>query len=193
MTLSTEIVEKELHQSARVIQDTLNECKDELLTTADCLIETLKTGGKILVCGNGGSAGQALLLVAELVVRYRTERQGLAAIALGPNPSVITAQGNDVGFEWIFSRQVEALGKKGDVLVAVSTSGRSPNILRAAESAKSTGMPVIALTGNKDSPLRKLADMGVFVPSGETPHIQVAHLAIIHIWCQLIDEAFRAS
>jgi D-sedoheptulose 7-phosphate isomerase len=145
--------------------------------------QALHAGHKILACGNGGSAADAQHFVAEFIGRYMTERDGLPAISLTTDPSIITAVGNDYGFDVVFSRQLEALGQAGDVLIALSTSGRSPNIVRAIEAALARGIGVIALTGDHGDPALEKADVWCRVPSSTTPHIQEIHTALLHSIC----------
>ncbi|MEQ1486575.1 SIS domain-containing protein [Methyloglobulus sp.] len=154
------------------------------------LINTLKQGGKILLCGNGGSAADCQHIAAEFVVRYEKKRQALAAIALTTDTSILTASANDFNFDSIFSRQVEALGNANDCLIAISTSGRSANVIAAAKAAKSKGMIVIGMTGNEDSELSQLASMTIKVPSNITARIQEAHIVIGHWWCGVVEDIF---
>jgi len=156
---------------------------------ADMVIYALQSGHKVMVCGNGGSAADAQHFAAELVGRFRRDRQPLPAIALTTDTSILTSLGNDYGFENIFSRQVTALGQAGDVLVAISTSGQSPNILAAVGAAHSRKMKVVAFTGIKTSPLVAAADFSVCVPSQDTAQIQQGHIAAFHIICDLAERA----
>ncbi|MEI6147121.1 MAG: SIS domain-containing protein [Methylococcales bacterium] len=153
------------------------------------LINTLKQGGKIMLCGNGGSAADCQHIAAELVVRYEKKRQSMAAIALTTDSSILTAHANDFDFETVFSRQVEGLGHSNDCLIAISTSGTSKNILKATETAKAKGMTVIGLTGNEGGELSLQATLAVIVPSKVTARIQEAHILIGHWWCGVIEEA----
>ena len=155
-------------------------------------IDSLRRGGKILIAGNGGSAAQSQHMAAELMGRFAFDRPGLPAIALTTDTSVITAIGNDYGFEHIFSRQVQAHGNKGDVFIGFSTSGQSPNILRAFEEARACGLVCIGFTGNRGGPMRELCDVLIEVPSGETPRIQEGHLALAHMLCELVEESLFA-
>lgn len=154
------------------------------------LIQTLTQGGKILLCGNGGSAADCQHLAAEFVVRYEQKRKALAAIALTTDTSILTASANDFDFNSIFARQVEALGNSNDCLIAISTSGRSSNVIAAVKSAKSKGMLVIGMTGSNDSELSQLATTTIKVPSTITARIQEAHIVIGHWWCAVVEEAF---
>lgn len=160
---------------------------DVLIKAADLLKETQQTGGKILVCGNGGSAADAQHFAAELVGRYKRERQAIAAIALTTDTSIITAVANDYDYDQVFARQIEALGNKGDTLIAISTSGNSGNVVKAAEKAKVKGLNVISLTGQAGGQLKDNVDIWLGVPSGETNHIQEMHIAIIHMLCGMIE------
>ena len=154
------------------------------------ILERLKKGGKLLVIGNGGSAADAQHIVAELVGRYRTEHKPLPAIALTTNTSSLTAMGNDYGFDEVFVRQIQALGASGDVLLALSTSGNSRNIIEAIRSAKNAGMFTIGLTGKAGGEMRRLVDLCICVPSDSTPRIQESHILIGHIICGIVEDAF---
>jgi D-sedoheptulose 7-phosphate isomerase len=142
-----------------------------------------------LICGNGGSAADAQHIAAEFVGRYETERRALPAIALTTDTSALTALANDYGFERVFARQVEALAQPGDCLIAISTSGNSPNVIAAVMTARSLGCRVIGMTGAKGKKLASLSDACLMVPSDRTARIQEAHITIAHIWCELVDEA----
>ena len=150
-------------------------------------IDSLKAGGKLLFAGNGGSAADAQHMAGEFVSRFMFDRPGLAAVALTTDTSILTAIGNDYGFEKLFERQVQALGRRGDVLVAYSTSGRSPNILRALHTARSIGMCTIGFTGNRGGPMIELCDHVLATPSPDTPKIQEGHLVMGHILCGLVE------
>lgn len=162
----------------------------EIEAVASLLINTIRKGGKILLCGNGGSAADCQHIAAELVVRYEKKRGALAAIALTTDTSTLTASANDFDFDSIFSRQVQALGNPNDCLIAISTSGRSPNVIAAVKAAKIIGMAVIGLTGSEDSELSRLATMAIKVPSKVTARIQEAHIVIGHWWCEVVEDAF---
>lgn len=157
-------------------------------TVAQACTQALKNGSKILFAGNGGSAADSQHLAAELVSRLNYNRPGLAAIALTTDTSALTAIGNDYAFENIFSRQVESLGQPGDVLVGISTSGKSPNILRALEAARAKGMKTVGLTGMHAPLLTERCDWVVNIPSKETPKIQECHIMLGHIICALIED-----
>ena len=149
--------------------------------------EALKGGKKILLCGNGGSAADAQHIAAELVGRYEQERRAFPAIALTTDTSALTAVSNDYGYEGVFARQVEALAAPGDVLIAISTSGKSPSIIKAADQARSMGCKAIALTGCSGEPLSSHCDLVVLVPSSRTSRVQEGHITIGHLWCELVD------
>jgi D-sedoheptulose 7-phosphate isomerase len=153
------------------------------------LTKSVKAGGKIMFCGNGGSAADAQHLAAELVGRYIKERAPIAAIALTTDTSALTAIANDYAFDTVFERQVGALGRQGDVLVALSTSGKSPNVIKAAEAAKALGVSVIALTGSKANPLGEKADIALMVPATTSNRIQEMHIAVGHILCGIVEDA----
>ena len=150
-------------------------------------IDALRNGRKLLFCGNGGSAADAQHWAGELVSRFYYDRPGLAAIALTTDSSILTAIGNDYGYDYVFARQVEALGQAGDVLVAISTSGNSPNVLRAAEAARARGMQVVAFTGRGGGKLLSMSDICFRMPSDETPRIQEGHEFVGHLLCALIE------
>jgi D-sedoheptulose 7-phosphate isomerase len=150
--------------------------------------EALRRGNKLLFAGNGGSAADAQHLAAELVVRFKRDRPGLPALALTVDSSVLTAIGNDYGFEQLFSRQVQALGQAGDVFIALSTSGNSANILAAVPAAKAVGIHVVGMTGAQGGLLVQLADLCLCMPSDDTPRIQEAHTFLGHILCDLLEQ-----
>ncbi len=151
----------------------------------------LRGGGTLFFAGNGGSAADAQHIAAEYVVRYQTTRPGLSAIALTTDTSVLTACANDLGFDEVFARQVESHVRPGDLLVLHSTSGESPNVIRAAQSAKARGVPVVAFLGKSGGPLKALADVALVVPAEETARIQELHLAIEHIICDIVEERMK--
>lgn len=154
---------------------------------------TLRAGNKLMFIGNGGSAADAQHLAAELVVRFKLNRKGLPALALTVDSSALTAIGNDFGFDQLFSRQVEALGQQGDVLIALSTSGNSENILKAVPVAQAMGIRVIAMTGATGGKLATLADQCLRMPSTDTPRIQEAHTLLGHMLCDLLEQRLFAS
>ncbi len=161
---------------------------DDIVAAAELIVETFRSGGKVLLCGNGGSAADCQHIAAEFVGRYKMERNALHAVALTTDTSILTALANDYGGGVIFSRQVEALGVEGDVLLAFSTSGTSPNVLKAVESAKKKGMMVIGFTGSKGKKLAGLSDVCIMVDSEDTPRIQEGHITAAHVVCGLVEE-----
>jgi D-sedoheptulose 7-phosphate isomerase len=163
---------------------------DHVLAQADDMAERLRRGARILVAGNGGSAADAQHLAAELSGRYLKERKALAGIALTTDTSALTAIGNDYGFEVVFSRQVEALGRPGDLFIGISTSGNSPNILKAVESAKALGLKTLGLLGRDGGKLKALVDDALVVPSTVTARIQEVHQMVYHFWCEALDAHF---
>jgi D-sedoheptulose 7-phosphate isomerase len=160
-----------------------------VVRAADVITGALRDGGKVLAFGNGGSAADATHFAAELVGRYLLERDGLAAISLSDNASALTAVSNDYGYEHVFARQVEALGRRGDVALGISTSGRSPNVLAALAAARSGGLATVALTGGEGGSMTDAADVCITVPSGETPRVQEGHTLVAHILCELVERA----
>lgn len=164
-----------------------------IVEIAELICARLTAGRKVLVCGNGGSAADSQHFAAELVGRFATERRALAAIALSTDTSALTSVGNDYGFEHVFARQVEALGQAGDVLVAISTSGNSPNVVAAIQAARAGSMAVIGLTGARDGLLRQASDLCFAAPAQETARIQEAHIFAIHCICAIVDQFFAAD
>ena len=162
----------------------------DIKKACETAVATLKAGGKILLCGNGGSAADAQHIAAELTGRYKTERGALAGIALTTDTSALTAIGNDYGYEFVFSRQLEALGREGDLFIAISTSGNSGNVLKALELARKIGIKTIGLSGRTGGAMNELCELNLVVPSNDTPRIQEMHIMIGHIICQAIDDAF---
>ncbi|MCB1022990.1 MAG: SIS domain-containing protein [Acidobacteria bacterium] len=160
---------------------------------ADLIVDAFQNGRKVLICGNGGSAADAQHIAAEFIGRYETERRSLPSVALTTDTSALTALSNDYSFESVFSRQVEGLANKGDVLIAISTSGNSPNILKAIMTARKIGCTVIGLTSGKGRKMAALCDACVLVPGEKTSRIQEAHIAIAHIWCERVDREFTTD
>jgi D-sedoheptulose 7-phosphate isomerase len=187
MASSDEEIRRQLEESARVKQSFSDELIGRIAQFAEKSAAVLRGSGKIVFFGNGGSAADALHLAAELVVRLHTDRRGLAALALTANPSVLTAAGNDYGFERIFSRQIESLVAPQDVLVALSTSGTSPNIVGGVEAWHARGAYLVAFTGETGGALAKRVDLLLNVPSQDPQRIQEAHITIGHIACALIE------
>lgn len=152
------------------------------------IVKALRAGAKVMFFGNGGSAADAQHLAAEFTGRYLKERRALPALALHANTSAVTAIGNDYGFDLVFARQIEALGKEGDVAVGISTSGNSPNVLRALEAAKSKSIYTVALTGASGGKMKSVADCAIRIPSEETPRIQECHILTGHIICEIAED-----
>lgn len=188
MAASAQEIRRQLAESARVKQSFSDELVDRISQFAAKSASALRGGGKIVFFGNGGSAADAIHLAAELIVRLRSERSGLAALALTANPSVLTAAGNDYGFEKMFSRQIESLVAPQDVLVALSTSGTSANIICGVEEGRARGAYLVAFTGETGGALTGKVDLLLNVPSRDPQRIQEAHITIGHIACSLIEQ-----
>lgn len=181
------------YESAEVQKKFIDENTDLLQRICELIVHALKNGNKILVCWNGGSAADSQHFVAELIARYKTERKSLPAIALTTDTSILTAIGNDYDFDRIFSRQVEWLWQKWDILIWFSTSGNSKNIVRAIEIAKSNGMISIGLLGKGGWCIKDIVDYAIIVPSDNTPRIQECHMTIYHSICEYIDASYTAT
>src|SRR5580692_4482052 len=192
MASSADEIRHQLEESARVKLSFSSELTARIGEFAEKSAAALRGGGKLVFFGNGGSAADALHLAAELVVRLRADRKGLAALALTTNPSVLTAAGNDYGFEQIFSRQIESLVAPQDVLVALSTSGSSANIVRGIEAGRARGAFLVAFTGETGGALTGKVDLLLNVPSQDPQRIQEAHITIGHIACALIEQLATA-
>ena len=180
-----------LGRLAALVQQVAAEQGDAIARLAERYTRTLAGGGTLFFAGNGGSAADAQHLAAEYVVRYARSRKALPAIALTTDTSLLTACGNDLGFDEVFARQVEALVGPDDLLVLHSTSGESPNVVRAAQAAKARGAAVVALLGKGGGPVRDLVDDALVVPSDETAHIQEVHLAVEHLICELVERGLE--
>lgn len=187
------IFTRSMNQHLDVFNRLLNEHSDVIEECAAIILSTVGSGKKILICGNGGSAADAQHIAAEFVGRFETERRALPAIALTTDTSALTAIANDYSFENIFSRQVEALALEGDCLIAISTSGNSPNVISAVMQARKQGCKVIGMTGIKGKKLASLTDACLMVPSDRTARIQEGHITIAHIWCEMVDKSIEAS
>ena len=177
-----------LQGSIKAKQDFAEACSSEICRLVDTLVTAFRNGNKLLIFGNGGSAADAQHLAAEFVNRFLIDRRPLPAIALTTDSSVLTSIGNDFSFADIFVKQIQALGQVGDVALGISTSGNSPNVVKAIEQASAMGLTTAVLTGGHGGKLLPLADIGLNVPSFFTPHIQEAHLWAEHLLCQLVDE-----
>ena len=187
-SIAKNAIESHIH----LFNSLLNEHTRCIESCGELVLETLKSGGKVLLCGNGGSAGDAQHIATEIVCRYETERKAYPAIALTTDTSLLTAISNDFSFEDVFSRQIEGLANAGDLLIAISTSGNSPNVIKAVMTARNLGCKTVGLTGKKGKKLAALCDACVMVPSGRTSRIQEAHITIGHIWCELVDKELLA-
>jgi phosphoheptose isomerase len=185
-----EIIREAMEAGIDLRRACLNSLDEPLLKAADAMVTCLKSGGKILVCGNGGSAADAQHFAGELVNRFEINRPGLAAVAMTHDASVITSIANDFSFDDIFSRQVEALGREGDLLLAISTSGNSANVIKAATAAESIGMKTVALTGRDGGVLGRHSGVSVHlnIAHHSTPRVQEMHITLLHIICSLVDE-----
>lgn len=176
-------------QQVMSVMLTDGELLKQVEAAANACIHAMKSGNKILLAGNGGSAADAQHIAGELVSRFAFDRPGLSAIALTTDTSILTAIGNDYGYESLFARQVQAHGQKGDVFIAYSTSGKSPNVLLALREARERGLVCIGLTGNRGGPMPELCDHILEVPSADTPKIQEGHLVLGHTLCGIIENA----
>jgi len=175
-------------ETIKMVQETMT---NDLMMASSMVLDALKDGKKVLICGNGGSAADAQHFAAELTGRYKTERRGLPAIALTTDTSAITAIGNDYGFERIFDRQTEALANEGDLLIGISTSGNSKNVLNAFKVAKSLGCLTLGLSGRDGGAMNEVCDFNLVVRSDNTPRIQEMHILFIHTICQIIDDNIK--
>ncbi len=185
----TDLIKKRISENIAQNQSILEDNKllEYLGKGAKVIIESYRKNGKTFFCGNGGSAADSQHLAAELVSRFYIEREALAAEALSVNTSILTAISNDYTYDSIFSRQIEANGKKGDVLVGLSTSGKSVNVVNAMNSAKKIGLFTIGFTGEKEGPISEICDICIKAPSNDTPRIQEAHILLGHILCELVE------
>lgn len=181
---------QELLKEHLALFERINEIEFDIEKAAEAVISALKAGNKILICGNGGSAADAQHLAAELIGRFEKERDALPAIALSTDTSILTAVGNDYGYETIFSRQVAGLGQSGDLLIGISTSGDSGNVIRAVETAKERDMRTIGLVGGNGGKLKDAVDIPVVVPHNRTARIQEVHLFIYHYWALRVETKF---
>ncbi len=187
---SDDLIYAHLLESARVKRSLAETQRETIRAAADLITATFRSGNKVLLCGNGGSAADCQHMAAEFVSRLTKdfERPALPAIALTTDTSFLTAFANDCGYDGVFARQVQALGKPGDLLIGISTSGNSPNVIRAMAAAQAAQMRTLALTGDSGQ-MSRMADVAVAVPSANTQHIQEAHLVIEHILCELVENA----
>lgn len=182
------MIEEQLQEIVQVFESIRQMLSDSILVASNIITDAYKRGNKVLLCGNGGSAADAQHIAAELLGRFYKDRAPLPAIALHANSSYMTAVANDYGYEEVFSRAVKAFGRPGDVLIAISTSGNSDNVIQAVKVAKDIGMRTIALTGASGGILAHIADVVIRVPSNDTPRIQEGHIAIGHIICSVVEQ-----
>src|SRR5687768_7096227 len=183
--LAASLLTDSLQEHLETLQSLLRSSINDIEHSGQMICDALVAGRKVLLCGNGGSAADAQHIAAELVGCYEKQRRSWPAIALTTDTSALTAVSNDLGYEQVFARQVLGLAQPGDVLVAISTSGKSKNVLRAAEQAREVGCKTIALTGATAEPLASLCDIVVAVPSNRTSRVQEAHITIGHLWCEM--------
>ncbi|MDE1920087.1 MAG: D-sedoheptulose 7-phosphate isomerase [Candidatus Omnitrophica bacterium] len=180
-------IEKIFAQSVEVKQQTLKKNLSQIISASELIISTLKSGHKLFLCGNGGSAADSQHIAAEFVGRFQKERKAWPAIALTTDSSALTALGNDYSFDIVFARQLQALGQKGDCLIAISTSGNSKNVLEALRQAKASGIATIGVTGGAGGQLAGLCDIAIIAASNNTARIQESHLVIFHTICELVE------
>jgi D-sedoheptulose 7-phosphate isomerase len=186
-------IQDQLNDSAAMKIKIFEACAGEILKAVDAIIRCFNEKGKVLLCGNGGSAADAQHIAAELVIRMTKEsRPALPAIALTTDSSMLTAGGNDLGFENVFARQIEAHGRKGDVLIAISTSGKSENVNRAITAAKNLGMSVIGFLGKDGGTAKSMVNIPIVIPSNDTQRIQEGHITVAHIMCGIIENEMFA-
>jgi D-sedoheptulose 7-phosphate isomerase len=190
---SGSLLVRSLEEHLETMRALLDSRLAEIDAAGHLIWQALKSGNKILLCGNGGSAADAQHIAAELVGRYEQHRRAFPAISLTTDTSALTAVSNDYGYEEVFARQVEGLAAAGDVLIAISTSGKSPSVVKAADKARALACRTIALTGCSGEPLISHCDLAVVVPSDRTSRVQEAHITIGHLWCEMVDEALEAG
>lgn len=185
------MIERELNAHKESVEKTVAVMIPQIEEASKMVIETLKNGNKVLLCGNGGSASDAQHIASELTGRYKIERRGLAGIALTTDTSALTAISNDYGYNRVFDRQVEALVREGDLLIGISTSGESLNIISALLLAKDMGAKTLGFSGKNGGKMKYVCDLNLIVPSDDTPRIQEIHILIGHILCQAVDDSFQ--
>ncbi len=191
MTSVNAVITREFEAHLKTIQAVIGSMEADLEAASNLAVEVLKRGNKVLLCGNGGSAADAQHIAAELTGRYKTERRGLPAIALTTDTSALTAISNDYGYAKVFDRQVEALANKGDLLIGISTSGNSGNIISALKCAKEMGCHTIGFSGRDGGAMNQVCDINLVVPSDDTPRIQEIHILLGHTLCQIVDDGFE--
>ena len=183
-------IKEEFSSHLETINNVIGVMEKDIETASILIVDALKNGNKILLCGNGGSAADAQHIAAELTGRYKTERRGLPGIALTTDTSAITAIGNDYGYDRVFDRQVESLANKGDVIIGISTSGNSKNVVSALKLGQELGCKTVGLTGRDGGAMNAVCDINMVVPSNNTPRIQEMHILFGHTICQIIDNNF---
>jgi len=184
-----------LTESSEVKLKIEQQCRDDIITAVDLLVSSFRAGNKLLLCGNGGSAADCQHIATEFIIRlsHEIERPAIPAIALTTDTSNLTAGGNDIGFENVFARSIQGLGQNGDVLLAISTSGNSLNILKAADAAKAKGMKIIGFSGGTGGKLKQLVDVNIGIPSNNVQRIQEGHINVAHIICELVETELYGS
>lgn len=187
-TWKTHVITEQLEASAEVKKAIREQCLDDIIAASSVLADSFQNGGTLLCCGNGGSAADAQHIATELVVRMGAERPGIRAMALTTDTSILTAASNDYSFERVFARQVEVMGHSGDVLLAISTSGNSPNVISAAKMAHQKKLKVVVFTGKSGGNLQQYGDVVINIPSLDTQRIQEGHITVGHILCALVEQ-----
>lgn len=177
-----------LLESIQVKEQLLRTSISQIKELSDMVIESLRKGGKVMLCGNGGSAADAQHIAAEFIGRFKKDRSALAAISLTTNTSILTSLANDYGYDVVFAKQVEALGQKNDIVIGLSTSGKAKNVYLAIKQAKKMGLKTVAFTGGDGGEIVKIADVSFIVPSAVTARIQEAHITVGHIICELVEQ-----
>ncbi len=190
-----ELIRAALESSAQTKRTMIQACSRDLIAAADLISQAMQSGGKLLLCGNGGSAADSQHIATEFVVRLsaHTDRAALPALALTTDTSTLTAAANDYGFDRVFSRQIEALGRPGDVLIAISTSGSSRNVVEAARAARDRGIPVIAMLGAEKREIGELATLCIQIPAADSQRVQEGHITAGHILVQLVENRLTAA
>ncbi|MCM8799557.1 MAG: D-sedoheptulose 7-phosphate isomerase [Candidatus Omnitrophica bacterium] len=183
-------IKKILLESIQVKEKLIQNYTEKILEITEAIIDSLKKGGKVILFGNGGSAADSQHIAAELIGRFKKDRQALPAIALTTDTSILTSLANDYGYETIFEKQIEGLAKKEDIVIAISTSGKAKNVIRAIDKAKKMGIKTISFTGKGGGELTKITDISLVVPSNSTARIQEAHITVGHIICEIIEDTF---
>lgn len=187
--MSQSVIERCIAEHEQTLEAVKQQLSAQIAQAAEMITTAVRSGHTVFLCGNGGSAADAQHIAAEFTGRFVKERKGLPAIALTTDTSALTAIGNDYGYDRVFARQLEALGKEGDLLIAISTSGNSPNVLAALQAAKEAGMKTVGLSGKTGGKMNTLCDHNLVVPTAITARIQEMHILIGHIFCELVDES----